>query len=270
MFLRQHLSAVPGKDAAVDSVTRVPARFNEERASVWFVGLSDASLDMDQGHVPCQLWMKSGPNRRTQLQSDSLYKAVKDASASCERRPETSTWSWGDFVQGSMHIFTGNGLKGFRYKTVNIYEMVAAAILCCAWPQRVSGRVHLDPQPTPAQRQAENLLDLPFGSTDLRLTRSRAVRTGDSGVKLLRSGTGANCSQKASENISDLHEETSGVSGKCKLACVRASNAEKSEGWLRGEGKTQKKRIVKEEVGGVYSSLPDAPQAFESRSHVSW
>lgn len=52
------------------------------------------------GHVPCQLWMKSGPNRRTPLQSDSLYKAVKDASASCERRPETSTWS-------SMHIFTG-------------------------------------------------------------------------------------------------------------------------------------------------------------------
>lgn len=83
-------------------------------------------------------------------------------------------------------------------------------------------------------------------------------------MKLLRSGTGANCSQKASENISDLHEEMSGVSGKRKLACVRATNAEKSEEWLRGEGKTQKKRIVKEEVGGVYSSLLDAPRAFES------
>lgn len=46
---RQHLSAVPWKDAAVDSATRVPVCFNEERASVWFVGLSDASLDTDQG-----------------------------------------------------------------------------------------------------------------------------------------------------------------------------------------------------------------------------
>ncbi len=62
--------------------------------------LSFNSVRRVPGHVPCQLWMKSGPNRRTQLQSDSLYKAVKDASASCERRPETSTWS-------SMHIFTG-------------------------------------------------------------------------------------------------------------------------------------------------------------------
>lgn len=34
-----------------------------------------------------------------------------------------------------------NGLKGFRYKTVDIYEMVAAAILWRAWPQR--GEVYL-------------------------------------------------------------------------------------------------------------------------------
>ncbi len=46
---RQHLSVVPWKDAAVDSATRMPMCFNEERASVWFVGLSDTSLDTDQG-----------------------------------------------------------------------------------------------------------------------------------------------------------------------------------------------------------------------------
>ncbi|KAK2867712.1 hypothetical protein Q8A67_025829 [Cirrhinus molitorella] len=117
------------------------------------------------------------------------------------------------------------------------------------WARRtsslVSGRIHLDPQPTPPPRQAprnaRNLPDLPFGSTDLRLTHSRAIRAGDSGVKLLRFGTEANCSQKASENISDLHEERLGVSGKRKLACVPATIAEKSEGWLRRGGEDTEK-----------------------------
>lgn len=60
----------------------------------------------------------------------------------------------------------------------------------------------------------------------------------DSGVKLLHFGTSASC-KKASENINDLHEETLRVSGKHKLTNVGATIAEKSEEWLKGEGKTQ-------------------------------
>ncbi|RXN34859.1 hypothetical protein ROHU_014637 [Labeo rohita] len=114
----------------------------------------------------------------------------------------------------------------------------------------VSGRIHLDPQPTPPQHQAprsaENLPDLPFGSTDLRLTRSQSVRTGDSGLKLLRFGTEANRSQKASENISDLHEEMLGAQVKFEMDKPRCSPAQSLVPTLLVQGRLNNPIITKQ------------------------
>ncbi|XP_016414432.1 uncharacterized protein LOC107745106 isoform X2 [Sinocyclocheilus rhinocerous] len=103
------------------------------------------------------------------------------------------------FVRFFMHPIAGfqQGLRLLLIREVPILKFSLSI--------SVSGRIHRDPKPTPAQRRAprsaKNLRDLPFGSTDLRLTHSRSVRTGDSGVKLRRFGTGASCKRRVKISV---------------------------------------------------------------------